>query len=372
MRILFFINSLFLGGKERRLTELMKALILLPEIEFELVLMNNEIHYKEVFKLGIKIHHITRKTKKDPTVLIKLSELCKQFKPDIVHCWDSMTAIYSVPICLIHRIKLVNGMVVDTPVKKNIFNKHWLRARLTFPFSNVIVGNSNAGLIAYKAPRRKSLCIYNGMDLKRFEKIKEANLIKEELIGKDANPKIVIGMVASFSKHKDYNTLINAAITLTSANNEILFILVGDGDTFDDMKLKVPVPLLDRILLIGNRNDVESIVNIFDIAILLTNSKNHGEGISNSIIEYMALSKPVIATRGGGTDELIVNGQNGLLINYGDSIMLMKFIEDLIQNSAMRENLGANGRQTIINKFDIRIMTDKYISLYNSLLSKNK
>ena len=79
-----------------------------------------------------------------------------------------MTAVYAIPACKLLNIKLINGMVVDTPVKKNILNKNWLRARLTFPFSDLIIGNSKAGLIAYKAPTKKSRCIYNGMDFERF------------------------------------------------------------------------------------------------------------------------------------------------------------------------------------------------------------
>ena len=72
MRIIFFTDTLRAGGKERRLTELMKALKSMPDISFELVLMHEDIHYKEVLDLGIDIHYILRKTKKDPVALYKL------------------------------------------------------------------------------------------------------------------------------------------------------------------------------------------------------------------------------------------------------------------------------------------------------------
>ena len=281
-----------------------------------------------------------------------------------------MTAIYSVPFCKLLKIKLVNGMVVDTPVRQNILNKYWLRAKLTFPFSNIIVGNSKAGLKAYGAPLRKSLCIYNGMDLTRFERIKEVSIVKEELIGNKSSNAFIIGMVAAFEERKDYKTLINAAIALTSINNNVFFILVGAGITLNNLKNKVPQTVKDKILFLGKRSDVESIVNIFDIGILLTNSKLHGEGISNSIIEYMALGKPVIATCGGGTDEVIIDGHNGFLLDSGNAKSLLDKIEILMQNSTLRANLGENGKQMVIDKFDIRIMTNQYITLYKRLLSK--
>src|SRR5450631_1026972 len=119
MRILFFIDSLTSGGKERRLVELMKGLRLKSNIEFELVVMSNELHYKEVFDLDIKIHYHIRTTKKDIAIFNKFYKICKNYKPDFVHCWDSMTAVIAVPACKLLNIKLVNGMVVDTPVKRN-------------------------------------------------------------------------------------------------------------------------------------------------------------------------------------------------------------------------------------------------------------
>jgi hypothetical protein len=72
MRILFFIDSLTSGGKERRLIELLKVLRLKSDFEFELAVMNKDIHYTEVFDLDIDIHFIIRKTRKDISVFHKL------------------------------------------------------------------------------------------------------------------------------------------------------------------------------------------------------------------------------------------------------------------------------------------------------------
>ena len=79
MRILFFINSLASGGKERRLTELLKVLNLKTDIDFELVVMNSEIHYREIFDLNIKIHYFARKAKKDISIFKKFYKICQTF-----------------------------------------------------------------------------------------------------------------------------------------------------------------------------------------------------------------------------------------------------------------------------------------------------
>jgi glycosyltransferase involved in cell wall biosynthesis len=372
MKILFFIDSLNAGGKERRLVELMKGIKPKQNIEFELVIMSRDIHYKEIFNLNIKIHYLIRTTKKDLSVFHKFYKICKSYNPAIVHCWDSMTAVIAVPACKLLHIKLVNGMVVDTPVQQNIFNKHWFRAKLTFPFSNVVVGNSNAGLVAYSASPRKSHCIYNGVDLTRFNFLKEPSLVRCEIFEDDTDNIFIAGMVAAFEKRKDYKTLTDAAVDLVSRCGNIRFIFIGDGVNFAEIKDRVPVPLLKKIIFLGKRSNIESIVNIFDVGILLTNIKVHGEGISNSIIEYMALGKPVIATRGGGTNEVVINNKNGFLIDPDDKDQLIEKIEILMKSKNQREYLGEKGNQMVLEKFDLKSMTNQYINLYQQLTNNSK
>ena len=371
MKILFFIDSLGPGGKERRLLELMKQLKQSTDVQFELVLMGSDVHYKEVFNLGIRIHYLIRKRKKDISIFKKLYSLCKEYKPDILHCWDSMTAVYSVPACKLLHIKLVNGMVVDTPSQQNILNKHWLRARLFFQFADIVIGNSKAGLAAYRAPQKKSACIYNGMDLSRFENLKEPACIRKEISFSESSDLFVAGMVAAFEDRKDYKTLITAAKSLISKHGNIRFILVGDGSNLAEIKNSVPVSLADKIIFAGKRSDVESIVNIFDVGILLTNSKLHGEGISNSIIEYMALGKPVIATRGGGTNEVVIDNENGFLIDPERDDQLEEKIESFMNDRKLKEHFGQNGNKMVRDKFDSRIMTKQYVSVYQRLLKEN-
>src|SRR5690349_7414362 len=202
MRILFFIDGLIAGGKERRLLELMKGVKSGYNVEFELVVMNREIHYQQVFDLGIKIHYLIRKTKKDASVFYKFYKICKSFRPDIIHCWDSMTAVYSIPASKLLNIKLVNGMVVDAPGGFNFFNRYWLRVKFAFFFSDIIIGNSKAGLKAYRAPWKKSTYIYNGFDFKRIKKIEEPEAVKTKF---NIKSPVVVLMVGAFGDRKDYD-----------------------------------------------------------------------------------------------------------------------------------------------------------------------
>ena len=110
-------------------------------------------------------------------------------------------------------------------------------------------------------------------------------------------------MVAGFDKRKDFATLIEAAIDICRERSDLVFMFVGGGPDWELLRSRVPQSMINnQIIFTGKRTDVESVIQIFDIGLLIT----FYEGISNSIIEYMALGKPVIATDGGGTSEIII------------------------------------------------------------------
>jgi glycosyltransferase involved in cell wall biosynthesis len=208
------------------------------------------------------------------------------------------------------------------------------------------------------------------MDLSRFENLSNPDCLRQKIFGNDFENLFVVGMVAAFEERKDHFTAVKAAVTLASRIENIRFVFVGGGEYLNSIKKSVPEEFLDKIIFLGKRSDVEDIVNIFDIAILLTNAKVHGEGISNSIIEYMALGKPVIATLGGGTNELIQNGQNGFLILPHDESDLIEKIE-FLRNDENRSKIGKKGRETVQKKFDLKIMASLYSNLYENLLKKS-
>ncbi|HXS54573.1 MAG TPA: glycosyltransferase [Hanamia sp.] len=359
MKILFFIDSLQFGGKERRLVELMKGIKPNTDIEFELVVMNKDIQFHEVFDLGIRIHYLIRKTKKDLSVFQKFYKICKIYSPYIVHCWDSMTAVYAIPSCKLLNLKLVNGLIVDAPVRQNIFNKHWFRAQLTFPFSNIIIANSKAGLAAYKVPTSKSYLIYNGFNFNRSNNIIQSDITRKEL---KINTKYIIGMIASFSVYKDYKTYFKAAQLLLNQRNDITFLAIGNNTDSTLAKNLIESKYLDHFKLLGKISGVESLINAMDICVLSTFT----EGISNSILEYMALGKPVIASSGGGTDEIIENTKTGFLINQSNPAELSEKIEILLKDPELRNQMGTAGQKRIKKMFSIESMSNQYISFYES------
>jgi glycosyltransferase involved in cell wall biosynthesis len=362
LKVLYFIDTLGSGGKERRLFELLKALKSKQGIEFELVVMSNDIHYREIFNLGIIIHKVLRKTTKNITVFRRLYLLLKNYKPDIVHCWDGVTAVYAAPVCKLLDCRLVNGMITNCPLRRNILHKNWLRARFTFPFSDVILSNSKAGLKAYKAPNNKSVVIYNGFNFERTQKLTDKEVIRKEL---NITTNFIVGMVANFRTHKDYPTYYNAAQLLLEKRRDVTFLAIGANTDSPASRNLIEEKNIVNFRLLGTKSDVESLINIMDICVLSTFS----EGISNSILEYMALGKPVIATKGGGTREIVTDGVTGLILAHSSPVELAGKIEILLNDPELRGKMGLKGRERVENEFSIHQMAEKYINIYKGLVS---
>jgi len=341
----------------------MKVLKQRQVCDFELAIMNDEIYFREVLDLNIPIHYLIRRTKRDLSIFQMFYDVCKDFNPDIVHCWDSMTAMYSVPICKLLNIRLVNGMVVNSPERQNILNKHWRRAKLTFAYSDVIIGNSKAGLAAYRAPDNKSHVIYNGFNFKRADDLIDHNKIREEL---RITTRYIIGMVASYSNNKDYKTYFEAAQILLHKRKDVTFLAVGKDTDSTLSRHHIKHENADFFRLLGNKSSVESFIYLMDIGVLSTFT----EGISNSILEYMAMGKPVIATNGGGTNEIIVDRETGFLTSRSNPKELAEKMEILLNNDELRVKMGCAGKERIQKCFAIDNMVNSYLDLYSEIHAK--
>ena len=363
MKILLFIDSLKTGGKERQLVELLKRIKEKRQIKAELVVMNQDIHYPEVYDLSIKINYLIRSYKKDIKIFFQLYYLCKTSKPDIIHTWDSMTSFYALPIAKWFKIKLINGSIRNaTPLK--MFSFDFFLSKLSFPLCDKIISNSIAGLKKYKISAKKGVYIHNGFDFKRITKLKPIKEIKENL---GINQKKVIGMVASFTKKKDWCSFIECGKMILSKRDDLIFLAVGDGPLLGKMKLFVGKEMEGKIIFVSNYHPVEEIINIFDVGVLTTDINYHQEGISNSIMEYMALEKPVIATDCGGNRELIIDGETGFLVKDKDVQTVSKLILQLLDNSQLMNLMGSAGSKRIRKYFNIHNMINKYSSLYQRL-----
>ncbi|MEM9917714.1 MAG: glycosyltransferase [Bacteroidota bacterium] len=360
MKIMMLIDSLVRGGRERRLLELLKAFSQREGIQTVLVLFSRRVEYEEIKQMDLPIYYLDRKPAKDPRVFYRLWQLCKKERPDVLHCWGWMPAVYAVPTALHLNIPLLNASISDAPHDLHWGDPRYFRARITFPFSKAIVGNSKAGLNVYDAPKSKSYCIYNGFDFQRIKHLEAPDCIRKKL---NIQSKYIVGMVGAFYKRKDYVTFLRAAQEVLEQGTDVTFLAIGDGPTLEQMKNKVPPAYKDRILFTGLMSNVESIVNCFDIGVLTT----YTEGISNAIMEYMVLGKAVITTGSGGIREIVQDGHTGYALPSGSWLQLADYIIQLLEDDQLRQAIGQRGKALIYEQFSLDRMEKEYLDLYGLL-----
>jgi glycosyltransferase involved in cell wall biosynthesis len=363
LKILYLIDSLKTGGKERQLIELVRGLIVYDNVECELITMDEKIEYPEVLFGNTKIHFLVRKRKKDLTIFFKLSKILKTFKPDIVHTWDGMTSFYLNPFKLINKFKYINGTIRWAQPKEIISPIERLGLKISFFLSDVVIANSDAGKDLY-GPKKKSIVIHNGFNYKRLPN----NINSEELrnLYKIGNNKVV-GMVANFTVYKDYITYINAANIIFQNKEDVVFFAIGNGPRLNEtIALIDKFRLTNKFRIVNNETKIEEIISLFDVAVL----SSFSEGISNAIIEYMALSKPVVATDSGGTNEIVIDGITGFLVKKRDPSDLAKKVLLLLNNPDIASKFGIEGEKIVLDKFNLGKMLSNYLHLYERITNQ--
>lgn len=195
--------------------------------------------------------------------------------------------------------------------------------------------------------------VLNGIELSNFINTKKT---KFSLFDKNS---FVLIQVSSFREQKDQPTLINALVNLPS---NIKLLLVGEGKLRKDNEALVQkLGLQDRVIFLGNRNDIPDLMRYADVCIL----SSHYEGFGLAVLEGMAANKPVIASDVSGVKEIVENF--GLLFDKGNAEDLANKIMSLYKD----ENYYQKIQKACFlraNDFDIEKMVDTYINEYKKAI----
>ena len=140
-------------------------------------------------------------------------------------------------------------------------------------------------------------------------------------------------------------------------------VIAGTGPAFQDTLGLAESLNLSQVQLLGNRDDVDAVLRAFDIFVLSSTS----EGLSNTIQEAMATGLPVVATNVGGADDLVVNGETGLLTPSGDDRAMADALVALARNDARRCGFGRSGAERARTHFGIERMFRDYEEMYLNL-----
>ena len=242
--------------------------------------------------------------------------------------------------------------------------------RCAFKLARAVVANAGAvkkHLIEEGVPDEQITVIHNGLDVNRFHRNGGAHDALQRLNLDDLGARPIITMVANFEyRIKDHSTFLRAARRVKKENPDTMFVIAGEGELrAETEKLAIELGLKNSCLFIGRCANVPDLLAASDICVL----SSQAEGFSNSILEYMAAGRAVVATNVGGASEAVLEGETGHLVNAGDDQAMAERLIALLRNPEKRRAMGANGQRLVEQKFSCQNRLTKTVALYRKFLN---
>jgi glycosyltransferase involved in cell wall biosynthesis len=394
LRVLRILNRLAVGGPVLNAAYLTKYLA--PEYETMLVVGERESHEKSADfitgQLGISYTTIGGMSRSinpisDYKAYGDLKKLIKTFRPHIVHTHAAKPG----------AIGRLAASASDVPVIVHTFHGHVFHSyfnRATSRFyieterflarrSDAIVAISNQQKqelteVFHIAPEEKVRVIPLGFDLDRFQvnqSEKRQAFRREFGLQED---EIAIGIVGRLVPIKNHPFFLEAVhYVLTRTSKKVRAFIIGDGETrasLERMALEKGIPFStekDRVhtrslVFTSWRSDVDVITAGLDVVCLTS----FNEGTPVSLIEAQAANKPIVATRVGGIQDIVLEGKTALLSDSTDSRTFASHLLRLVEDDALRNRLGAASSSYVMQRFSYHRLVNDMASLYKELLEK--
>lgn len=295
--------------------------------------------------------------------LTSLKETCSGIRPDLIHVWGS-ASLFLVDFLYRKKIPILNGTI-----RRSILPSGWLnrqRIRISSRLGDLTVSNSKAGIDTLGLSSSPHTVIHNGFSMDRVQTSSPVPM---------DSAKTNVVMCANVKPGKDYALLVRAAnLALNKYGKEMpyKFWCIGNiaDNQYHEMLCREGEKLLstDGLIFVGSSDSPADYYASADIGILLSNPRYHAEGISNSIMEYMASSLPVICSDSGGNRELVLEGVTGFILDTEKEHEVFLKLEALRLDHNIADSMGTEGRKRIQTEFSLEKMIETTESVYRDLL----
>jgi L-malate glycosyltransferase len=359
--VFLMIDSLQTGGSERQFVALSRSLDQ-KQFRVELGCIQAKGAFVEdlnldTFPLGGSLYGWRSwKTR------MRLGRHLREQRIDVAHAFDFYANLTLLPSARLAGIPVVIGSQRQlgdllTPMQSRAQS-------MMFRWCDAVVCNSNAAaerLIQEGLPEDKINVIWNGLGPEAFAAMAPALPRRPGWLR--------VGMIARMnSSSKNHSLLLRAAARLQDRIPNVEFVMVGDGPLRSALEQEAAsLGLGSRVQFLGDRRDIPAILASLDLTVLPSDS----ESLSNAIIESMAAGVPAVASRVGGNLELLT-AERGILVPAGEESSLADAMTGLLQNDALRIQMGQNCRRFALENFTIEQMRLRHEQLYMQLLARKR
>jgi glycosyltransferase involved in cell wall biosynthesis len=292
-------------------------------------------------RLGVEVTHLGMWRRAGPLTLWKLTHLLRRARVQIVHAY-----LYDASLAVRIAGRVAGVPVVLTSTRASLGylpGVAWWVDRLTARWCDrvIAVSASTAKFVVEveRIPREKVVVISNGVDLQRFRPTDGAAARRALGIPSDA---FVVACVGRLHELKGQRELLDALALMRGQRPGLVCLFAGTGPDRLYLEARVRDLGLENICrFLGPVEQVETVYAAADVAVL----PSRFEGMPNTVLEAMAMARPVVATAVDGSTELVRSGDTGTLVPRGDVRALATGLLALARDPQRRAAMGARARQ---------------------------
>ena len=305
----------------------------------------------------------------DPLPFLRLWGLAARWRPHVVHSWGYMTTLAGFP-----AFRALGIPFVDATIRTGDLDLYRDSRRTTgMDKATLVAANTRCGLDAAGIAPERARVVPNGFD---FSRIPAAPPERRD-------PRFTVVMTGRMDGVKDYPAFIEAARLLAAEVGTggaardgaepggaggrspagLRFIALGKGPEQARLEEEARDLVESGMLEFGYTADVIPQLMTADCGVLLTTPPTI-EGCSNSILEYMTCGLPVVASRGGGTDELVADGDTGFLVAPGDAAGLADRLRRIYTDREEARRMGEQGARLVRERHSLEAMVHATVDLY--------
>ncbi len=369
IHITFLASTLQVGGAENILEDLIRHLDRDRFFVSVLCLKGMGAMGREIHEIGVEVHDRLMMNKRDFRIVIRLTRYLRKSGVDALILLNHDDAMFWGKIC--GRLAHVAAIIVWVH-SEAIAGGGWLVRtinRLSINLVDRIIAISRHhrdGIMSQHAnlsPGRLEV-IYNGIDMRRFSDLERSRDSLMASLG-ITGYRFRVGTVARLCPEKSLNVLIHAASRVIDEEEGVVFLIIGDGKERAHLEeLAADLNLKEHVRFLGERRDIPEILRCLDIAVL----SSREEVFPLFLLEAMASGLPVVSTRVGSIDEIVVDGETGLLVESGDHEALAQSIIRLIRDGDRRFKMGRAGEERARDRFLVESMVEGIEGLIVDLL----
>lgn len=229
----------------------------------------------------------------------------------------------------------------------------------------VAVSNSVKEFISRYIPQQDKIdVVFNGIDLEMLDSKKNSSYPALYRDYPALKGKKIVALIGSVYKVKGIDVYVDAAINILKKRGDIAFLVIGpinDHDLFNSVKNRIDSSSLsESIIFTGFREDVLSLLNDTDLVVCASIT----EGLPYAVLESMASSKPVVSTRCGGPEEVVLDGETGYLVNKGDPDALAGAVMSIIDDRKKMLAMGRKAREHAAGNYNAEKYARGFEAIY--------